>query len=103
MTWPLVLAEVHRLSLIAPLSNLLVVPLVPFMMVAGAIGATAGSVLPLAGWLPLQAAGAVAGWFRTVIEVTGSLPLAAITTPYFPARWLAAAAIFNRRPLTSVH
>ena len=102
MTWPLLLAEVHRLSLIAPLSNLLVVPLVPFMMVAGAIGATAGSVLPLAGWLSLQAAGTVARWFQAVIEVTGSLPLAAITTPYFPARWLAAAVILNSGALTAI-
>src|SRR2546430_13535688 len=102
MTWPLLLAEVHRLSLIAPLSNLLVVPLVPFMMVAGAIGATAGSVLPLAGWLPLQAAGAVAWWFRAVIELTGSVPLAAITTAYFPARWLAAAVILNSGALTAI-
>jgi competence protein ComEC len=102
MTWPLLLAEVHRLSLIAPLSNLLVVPLVPFMMVAGAIGATAGCVLPLAGWLPLQAAGAVASWFQGVIEVTGSLPLAAITTPYFPTRWLAAAAVLNTGVLATI-
>jgi len=102
MTWPLLMAEVHRVSLIAPLSNLLVVPLVPFMMVAGAIGATAGCVLPLAGWLPLQVAGAVARWFQAVIEVVGSLPFAAITTPYFPARWLAAAVILNGGALAGI-
>ena len=95
MTWPLLVAQVHQVSVIAPLANLLVVPLVPFMMVAGAVGAAAGSFLPIVGWLPLQMAGAVARWFEAVIQLMGSLPFAAIPTPYFPARWLAAAAILN--------
>jgi len=64
MSWPLLLAQVHQVSLIAPLANLLVVPLVPFMMVAGAVGAAAGTILPAAGWLPLQARSA-AGWKRS--------------------------------------
>src|SRR5207253_10691988 len=89
-------------SVIAPLANLLVVPLVPFMMVAGAVGAAAGSFLPIVGWLPLQTAGAVARWFEAVIQLTGSLPFAAIPTPYFPARWLAAAAILNGGALAGV-
>ena len=102
MTWPLLLAQVHQVSVVAPLANLLVVPLVPFMMVAGAVGAAAGSFLPVVGWLPLQAAGAVARWFEAVIQLTGSLPFAAIPTPYFPAHWLAAAAILNGGALAGV-
>ena len=102
MTWPLLLAQVHQVSVIAPLANLLIVPLVPFMMVAGAIGAAAGSVLPIVGWLPLQTAGAVARWFEAVIQLMGSLPFAAIPTPHFPARWLAAAAILNGGALAGV-
>src|SRR2546422_1514859 len=72
------------------------------MRVAGAVGATAGCVLPVAGWLPMHAAGAVARWFQAVIEGTGSLPLATITTPYFPARWLAAAVILNGGALAGI-
>jgi competence protein ComEC len=102
MTWPLLLAQVHRLSLIAPVANVLVVPLVPFMMVAGAIGAAAGVVLPAAGWLPIQAAGAVARWFQAVIEGTGSLPFAAVATPYFPPEWLLAAAVINAGALAAI-
>ncbi|TMF60525.1 MAG: DUF4131 domain-containing protein [Chloroflexi bacterium] len=102
MTWPLLLAQVHQVSIIAPLANVLVVPLVPFMMVAGALGAAAGCVLPIAGWLPLQAAGAVARWFEAVIQSTGSLPFAAITTPYFPPRWLVAAGIVNTGALAAI-
>ena len=102
VSWPVLLAQVHQVSLVAPLANLLVVPLVPFMMVAGAIGAAAGTVLPAAGWLPLQAAGALGRWMEAVIQVTGSLPFAALTTPYFPARWLVAAGILNGGVLAGV-
>ena len=102
VSWPLLLAQVHQVSLIAPLANLLVVPLVPFMMVAGALGAAAGTILPAAGWLPLQAAGAVGRWMEAVIQVTGSLPFAALTTPYFPTRWFVAAAILNGGALAGV-
>src|SRR2546428_3656946 len=49
----------------------------------------------LASWPMLQAAGVIVSWFRLVIEHAGSLPLAAVVMPYFPPRWLAAAAIVN--------
>jgi competence protein ComEC len=102
MTWPLLLGQVHQLSLIAPIANLLVVPLVPFMMVAGGIGAAAATLVPPAGWLPLQASGAVARWFQAVIEITGGLPFAAVVTPYFPPQWLTAAAIINGGALAAI-
>jgi beta-lactamase superfamily II metal-dependent hydrolase len=37
-----------------------------------------------------------------VIEAAGSLPLAAVVAPHFPARWLAAAMIFNGGALAGV-
>src|SRR5207237_4265635 len=80
-TWPLMLANFHQLSLVAPAANALVLPLLPAIMVLGGGGAL------LAGWPFLQAAGAIASWFRFVVETTGSLPLAAVVTPYFPPRW----------------
>src|SRR5206468_8473314 len=81
---------------------LLLRPLGPCVGVAGASGAAAGRVLPIVGWLPLQTAGAVARWFEAVIQLMGSLPFAAIPTPHFPARWLAAAAILNGGALAGV-
>jgi hypothetical protein len=59
-TWPLMLANFHQLSLIGPVANALVLPLL------------------------------------------GSLPLAAITMPYFPPRWIAAAVILNGGALAGV-
>jgi competence protein ComEC len=94
-TWPLMLANFHQLSLIAPVANALVLPLLPAVMVVGGAGALLGSLLSAAGWPVLQAAGMIAGWYRLVIESLGSLPIAAITMPYFPGRWLAAAMIVN--------
>jgi competence protein ComEC len=94
-TWPLMLANFHQLSLIGPVANALVLPLLPAVMVAGGAGAMVGSPIALAGWPLLQAAGMIASWYRLVIESLGSLPLAAITMPYFPPRWLAAAMVVN--------
>ena len=101
-TWPLMLANFHQLSLIGPIANALALPLLPAVMVAGGAGAMIGSPIALAGWPLLQAAGMMTSWYRLVIEGLGSLPLAAITMPYFPPRWLAAAAILNGGTLAGV-
>jgi len=94
-TWPMMLANFHQLSLIGPMANALVLPLLPAVMVVGATGALVGSPIALAGWPLLQTAGMIASWYRLVIESLGSLPVAAITMPYFPPRWLAAAMVVN--------
>jgi competence protein ComEC len=99
---------------VAPAANALVLPLLPATMVLGGGGALLAATLSAvalpgmqsAGWLIswplLQASGAIASWFRLVIEGAGSLPLAAIVMPYFPSRWLAAAAILNGGALAGV-
>ncbi len=52
MTLPLILTYFNQLSLIAPLANLLIVPLVPLAMLLSAIAAVAGALVPaIAGWL----------------------------------------------------
>jgi competence protein ComEC len=102
LTWPMLVAQVHQVSLIAPLSNLLVVPILPFMMVVGGLGAAAAIIVPIVGWLPLQVAGALAHWVVAVIQLSGGLPFAAIRVPYFPASWLAAAVILNGGAIAAV-
>ena len=113
-TWPLMLANFHQLSVVAPAANALVLPLLPAIMVLGGAGALLTTALAAVAWTPLQsvtsivswplmqAAGAIAGWFRLVVETAGSLPLAAVNIPYFPPRWLAAAAILNGGALAGV-
>lgn len=112
-TWPLMLANFHQLSIVAPAANALVLPLLPAMMVLGGGGALLGAALAFGGpflqavsvvvsWPAMQTAGAIANWFRIVIGSLGSLPAAAITMPHFPARWLAAAMILNGGALAAV-
>jgi competence protein ComEC len=80
---------------VAPLANALVLPLLPVMMVIGGGGTLLAVVAPPAAFPLLQAAAAVASWFRLVIGLTSSLPAAALAMPYFPARWLTAACLLN--------
>ena len=113
-TWPLMLANFHQLSIVAPAANALVLPLLPAIMVLGGGGALLAAGLAVGGWplmqslgsivsWPLiQASGGIASWFRIVIESAGSLPVAAIVMPYFPPRWLAAAAILNGGALAGI-
>lgn len=101
-TWPLMLANFHQLSVIGPVANALVLPLLPAVMIVGGAGALLGSPLAVAAWPLMQAAGMIASWYRLVIESLGSLPIAAITVPYFPPRWLVAAMILNGGALAGV-
>ena len=110
-TLPVVLGSFERLSLVAPLANVAVVPLVPLVMASSAVAAPIGAVLagfgdgPIPGllawlvgglaWLPLRA-------LVVVGQVAGNVPLAAI--PITPPAWLPLAwyplvvAIALRRP-----
>ena len=101
-TWPLMLANFHQLSIVAPAANALVLPLLPAVMIMGGAGALLGGALPAAAWPLLQAAGMIASWYRLVIDSLGSLPVAAVTMPYFPPRWIAAAVVLNGGALAAV-
>ncbi|TME34082.1 MAG: ComEC/Rec2 family competence protein [Chloroflexi bacterium] len=65
-TLPVILATFERVSLVAPLANVVVVPLVPLVMLASAVAAAAGilaSVVQVAAALPLAAMPVAApGW-----------------------------------------
>jgi len=86
-TLPVILVNFERLSLVAPLSNVLVVPLVPLAMLASAAVAVGGVVI---GATPIGLVGDAVGWFlggsawlvlRAMIVVgqaTAAVPLAAV-------------------------
>lgn len=86
-TLPVTLANFERLSLVAPISNVLVVPLVPLAMLTSAVASVGGVMLAL---IPVQPVGEACGWLlggtawlvlRTMIAVgqlTAGLPLAAV-------------------------
>jgi len=101
-TWPLMLANFHQLSLVAPAANALVLPLLPAVMITGGGGALLGIGAAVLGWPVMQAAGLIGSWFRVVIDGLGGMPMAAVVMPYFPSRWLAAAMILNGGALAGI-
>ena len=98
-TLPVILVNFERLSLVAPISNVLVVPLVPLAMLACAAVSVGGAVI---GALPATPVGDALAWFvggaawlvlRVMIAVgqaTASLPLATVgvsVPPPFAIAW----------------
>jgi competence protein ComEC len=98
-TLPVILVNFERLSLVAPISNVLVVPLVPLAMLASAAVSVGGVVI---GALPVTPVGDAIAWFlggaawlvlRAMVavgQVTASLPLAAVDVsvpPPFAVAW----------------
>jgi len=83
-------------------ANALVLPLLPAVMVVGGGGAMLAALWPLGGWPCLQLAGLIISWFERVIEVTAAAPGANLVAPYFPPRWIAAAALVNGGALAAV-
>jgi competence protein ComEC len=89
-TGPLIVYHFGRLSVISLLTNLLILPVQPMVMLAGGLATPAGMV-----WLP---AGQVLGWLAWlplawtvwVVDWTAAAPLASVTLGHF-SLWLLAA------------
>ena len=78
MTLPLTISVFRQISIVAPLTNVLVAPLIPLAMLSGFIATLAGIL-----WLPLGMALGYPAWavleLIILIAQTGArLPLAAI-------------------------
>ncbi len=108
-TLPVILLAFGRLSLVAPVANVLVTPMVPLVMLACAVAAPAGVILgavhpPLVGDVAAWLAGGGA-WLglRTMVLAGGALaavPLAALPVsvpPWLAAAWYPALALAWRR------
>jgi len=83
-TLPVILVNFERLSLVAPIANVLVVPFVPVAMLFSAVAALAGV---LNGALPLPVIGDALTWFAggcawLVLRVIGSLGSVVASLPY---------------------
>jgi len=90
MTTPIILYTFSRLSLVSPLTNLLILPPQPMVMICGGIATLLGLV-----WVPM---GQVMGWIAwlvltytvRVVEITARIPFAAfdIQRPSLIIIWL---------------
>lgn len=76
---PLVIYQFHTLSLISPLANVLIVPLVPWAMAAGAVSIAISWLHPLAGLLTSLPAALLLRLMVYGADALASLPYAALT------------------------
>jgi len=84
---PLILYQFGNLSIIAPLANVVLLPVVPYAMLIGAIALVGGMVwLPLGQWLATVAYLFLA-WLTEGARFFARVPWAAIQLPPFPL-WL---------------
>jgi len=77
-TTPLIFFHFHRLSLIAPLTNVLIGWTMPFLMGLGWIAAIAGYIWQPLGLLPAWAAWVLLTYVIRVVEITATIPWASI-------------------------
>ncbi len=74
MTLPLIMAMFGQLSLVGLLTNVLIVPLIPFAMLLSAVAAAAGMWLaPLAGWLAWPA-NLLLTYILDIVHLFASIP-----------------------------
>lgn len=88
-TAPVTAATFGVLSLVGPLANALVLPLLPIVIVCGGLGALGAVALPAIGWLPLQVAALGCRALLAVAQGAAALPFAAIHLQLWPAAWTA--------------
>lgn len=77
-TTPLIFFQFHRISLIAPLTNILIGWTMPFLMGLGWIAAIAGHIWQPLGLLPAWAAWVLLTYVIRVVEITAIIPWASI-------------------------
>ncbi|MGH2484235.1 MAG: ComEC/Rec2 family competence protein [Candidatus Limnocylindria bacterium] len=108
-TLPVLLATFEQVSLVAPLANVVVVPLVPAVMAGSALAAVVGGI---AAALPLPGVSDAAGWFAggaawlplraliTAGTTAAELPLAALPVtggPWLTVAWYPLLGVVARR------
>jgi competence protein ComEC len=110
LTTPLILYQFGRLSLVAPLANILVLPLIPWAMALGFVAAALGLLWWRLGWVFGWLVWLVLSYIILVVETLGKLNWSAVEIKGLPS-WLMiiiygiiGAWIWrNNRPLTLSH
>lgn len=87
-TLPVLLYTFGTLSLVAPLANVIVAPAVPFAMLFGGLGATAGLLSEPLGQLIALCAWPFTAWMLQSAHLLARLPAAVLYVPPFSVWWL---------------
>jgi competence protein ComEC len=86
-TAPVTAGTFGVLSLVGPIANALVLPLLPLIIVVGGVGALLITVAPAFGWLPLEAGAVLSRAVFAIAQGAATLPFAAIHLQLWPAEW----------------
>jgi competence protein ComEC len=88
--WPISLYYFHRVSLISPLTNFLIIPAQPAVMIVGGMATLLGALHPLLGQPVSWVAWLFLAYTIKIVELTARLPLTSIELGPFSAgaMWL---------------
>ncbi len=86
-TFPVMAGTFGVISIAGPIANAVVLPLLPVMIVTGAVGAILSTLNPALGWVLLQITGLGTSFVTAVARVITALPGAAIQVGNWPASW----------------
>jgi competence protein ComEC len=89
---PLLIYHIGTVSLVAPLVNVLVLPLMPFAMLAGFAAGAVGAVLPLLAYPFAWMTHVLLSYVVWVVEVFARIPYADVAVP--PVGWWVAALMY---------
>jgi len=89
MTFPIIAYDFQRTSLIAPIANLLVLPLIPLTMSLGFLALFTGAVSLVLGWLTGIMVWAPLSIMIFITHILASLPFASLETSEIHWGWLA--------------
>ncbi len=86
--WPLTTYYFHRFSLVSPLSNFLIVPAQPAVMILGGVSTLVGFLHPCLGQPIAWVAWLFLAYTITAVEVTAGLPIVSLEVSHFGAGFL---------------
>ncbi|HUS71268.1 MAG TPA: DNA internalization-related competence protein ComEC/Rec2 [Anaerolineae bacterium] len=88
--WPITLYYFHRLSLVSPLTNFLIIPAQPAVMIVGGLATLLGALRPLLGQPVAWVAWLFLAYTIGIVELTARLPLTGLELGGFSAgaMWL---------------
>jgi competence protein ComEC len=90
-TAPVTAGTFGVLSMVGPMANALVLPLLPGIIITGGLGALFGGLVPALGWLPLQLAGLGVRGLLAIAQGAAAIPFAAVHLQLWPSTWTVAA------------
>jgi len=87
-TLPTIIYNFGYMSLVAPITNILIIPFLPFIMLSGFIFSLIGIIFPLLGWIFSWPAWGLLTYLTTVVNWLSNFPLAYLMIENFHWIWL---------------